>query len=121
MPRPTTASNKGKDESVRVVVRCRPMSDKEQETNCERIVNIDEQRRQISIRRPVNENSQRNAGEDGHNFFFDAVYDWNSKQRDVYEQTARPLVDSVIEGFNGTIFAYGQTGTGKTFTMEGKK
>ncbi|CAF1475411.1 unnamed protein product [Adineta steineri] len=119
MPRPTTASNKGKDESVRVVVRCRPMSDKEQETNCERIVNIDEQRRQISIRRPVNENSQRNAGEDGHNFFFDAVYDWNSKQRDVYEQTARPLVDSVIEGFNGTIFAYGQTGTGKTFTMEG--
>jgi len=28
-------------------------------------------------------------------------------------------VDSVLEGFNGTIFAYGQTGTGKTFTMEG--
>jgi DNA replication protein DnaC len=45
---------------------------------------------------------------------------FSSKQKDVYEQTARPLVDSVIEGFNGTIFAYGQTGTGKTFTMEGK-
>ena len=77
------------------------------------------------------------AGDDAHNFFFDAVYDWkyvinlsisvlsfnklfSSKQKDVYEQTARPLVDSVLEGFNGTIFAYGQTGTGKTFTMEGK-
>ena len=44
---------------------------------------------------------------------------FSSKQKDVYEQTVRPLVDSVLEGFNGTIFAYGQTGTGKTFTMEG--
>ena len=44
---------------------------------------------------------------------------FSSKQKDFYEQTARPLVDSVLEGFNGTIFAYGQTGTGKTFTMEG--
>ena len=44
----------------------------------------------------------------------------SSEQKTVYEQTARSLVDSVLEGFNGTIFAYGQTGTGKTFTMEGK-
>ena len=43
----------------------------------------------------------------------------DSKQVDVYNRTARPIVDSVLEGFNGTIFAYGQTGTGKTFTMEG--
>ena len=45
---------------------------------------------------------------------------FSSEQKNVYEQTARTLVDSVMEGFNGTIFAYGQTGTGKTFTMEGK-
>ena len=43
----------------------------------------------------------------------------SSKQLDLYEQTFRPLVESVLNGFNGTIFAYGQTGTGKTFTMEG--
>ncbi|XP_071506252.1 kinesin-II 95 kDa subunit-like, partial [Diadema antillarum] len=42
-----------------------------------------------------------------------------SKQRDLYDETFRPLVESVLQGFNGTIFAYGQTGTGKTFTMEG--
>ena len=47
------------------------------------------------------------------------TFAFSSKQRDVYEQTARALVDSVLQGFNGTIFAYGQTGTGKTFTMEG--
>ena len=34
-------------------------------------------------------------------------------------QTAAPIVDAVVDGVNGTIFAYGQTGTGKTFTMEG--
>lgn len=52
--------------------------------------------------------------------FFDLFF-CSSKQKDVYEQTVRSLVDSVLEGFNGTIFAYGQTGTGKTFTMEGEK
>lgn len=52
-------------------------------------------------------------------YTFDAVYDCNSKQMDLYDETFRPLVDSVLMGFNGTIFAYGQTGTGKTYTMEG--
>ena len=37
---------------------------------------------------------------------------------DVYNRVARPIVSNVLEGYNGTIFAYGQTGTGKTFTME---
>jgi len=37
----------------------------------------------------------------------------------VYDETAGPIVNASLEGFNGTIFAYGQTGTGKTFTMEG--
>ena len=38
---------------------------------------------------------------------------------DLYYEVFRDLVDSVLKGFNGTIFAYGQTGTGKTYTMEG--
>jgi len=40
-------------------------------------------------------------------------------QEDLYNQTASPIVENVFEGYNGTIFAYGQTGTGKTFSMEG--
>jgi kinesin family protein 3/17 len=43
----------------------------------------------------------------------------SAKQQDIYDETARPIVGAVLDGFNGTIFAYGQTGTGKTFTMEG--
>ena len=41
------------------------------------------------------------------------------RQDDLYQQTAAPIIENVFEGYNGTIFAYGQTGTGKTFTMEG--
>lgn len=43
----------------------------------------------------------------------------SARQRDIYERTAAPIVDSVLEGYNGTVFAYGQTGAGKTHTMEG--
>lgn len=42
-----------------------------------------------------------------------------STQQDIYDEVVRPLVSSVLEGFNCCVFAYGQTGTGKTFTMEG--
>jgi len=37
----------------------------------------------------------------------------------VFNQAALPIIESVLEGYNGTIFAYGQTGTGKTHTMAG--
>ncbi len=54
-----------------------------------------------------------------HTLNFDYVYDENSTQRVVYETTAKAVVDSSLKGYNATIFAYGQTGTGKTYTMEG--
>jgi hypothetical protein len=50
-------------------------------------------------------------------FTFDKVFDENSTQKDVYAYAATSVVDGVIEGFNGTIFAYGQTASGKTHTM----
>ncbi|KAI9204425.1 P-loop containing nucleoside triphosphate hydrolase protein [Polychytrium aggregatum] len=52
-------------------------------------------------------------------FTFDSVFDSGCEQLEVYNTTARPIVESVLSGYNGTIFAYGQTGTGKTFSMEG--
>ena len=42
-----------------------------------------------------------------------------STQKEVYDVAAKPIIDSVLEGFNGTIFAYGQTSSGKTHTMQG--
>lgn len=50
-----------------------------------------------------------------HSFYFDHVYDERSSQKKVFDNTARDVVDSALQGYNATIFAYGQTGTGKVF------
>ncbi|XP_060931248.1 kinesin-like protein KIF3B isoform X1 [Limanda limanda] len=102
-------------ETVKVVVRCRPMNEKEQANKFERVVSVDVKLGQIIVRNA----REASASESPKVFTFDSVYDWNSKQIDLYDESFRPLVDSVLLGFNGTIFAYGQTGTGKTYTMEG--
>ena len=56
-----------------------------------------------------------------HHFSFDHVYNQDSSQLEVYENTAKPAVLCTLKGYNATILAYGQTGTGKTHTMEGFK
>ena len=43
----------------------------------------------------------------------------DSFQRQVYDEVAFPIVDSIFQGYNGTVFAYGQIGCGKSFTMMG--
>ncbi|KAL6702506.1 tubulin-dependent ATPase kip3 [Coniothyrium glycines] len=52
-------------------------------------------------------------------FAFDRVFDDTTTQGDVYESTTKPLLDSVLDGYNATVFAYGATGCGKTHTITG--
>ncbi|KAF8249040.1 kinesin-domain-containing protein [Wilcoxina mikolae CBS 423.85] len=52
-------------------------------------------------------------------FGFDRVFDETCSQQDVYEATTKSLLDSVLDGFNATVFAYGATGCGKTHTISG--
>ncbi|XP_041079364.1 kinesin-like protein KIF3A isoform X1 [Polyodon spathula] len=100
-------------DTVKVVVRCRPMNQKEKGMGYKQAVSVDEIRGTITV------NKIDSTNEPPKTFTFDTVFGQDSKQLDVYNLTARPIIDSVLEGYNGTIFAYGQTGTGKTFTMEG--
>ena len=104
----------GKD-NVQVVVRCRPLFGKEIAENRERIVEMDLSRGQVSLRDPKGGAERLETK----HYTFDKIFDWNCAQKDVYDGAAR-IVDASIEGYNGTIFCYGQTGTGKTHTMEGK-
>jgi len=97
------------------------MTEKEMRDGHQRIIEMDTESGSVQILHPGKENKTTDQLPVRKTFTFDAVYDWNSKQSDIYDETARPLVDSVLEGFNCTIFAYGQTGTGKTYTMEGIK
>lgn len=98
-------------EAVKVAVRLRPMSEKEIAAGFKKIVEIDKSTATVKVMNPQGQPIT---------FTFDYGYPDNTSQEVVYEETASPIVEGVLEGFNGTIFAYGQTGTGKTYSMDGK-
>jgi len=105
---------KGKNkhsESVRVVIRCRPLSKKEIENGRQAIVKMDTKKGEIFI--------QKEESEVPKIFTFDSVYDWKSEQESIFVEQAFPIIENVLQGYNATLFAYGQTGTGKTHTMSG--
>lgn len=54
-----------------------------------------------------------------HSFRFKKVFDENAAQQDVFDVVAVEMIDKFLEGFNGTLFAYGQTASGKSYTIEG--
>ena len=54
-------------------------------------------------------------------FYFDRVLAPGALQAETYDEVARPVVQDVIDGFNGVVMAYGQTGSGKTHTIFGSK
>ncbi|CAI5687021.1 unnamed protein product [Oreochromis niloticus] len=100
-------------ESVKVVVRCRPLNDREKALSCKMVLSMDLQRCQCFIEKPgaVDEPPKQ--------FTFDGTYYIDQATEQMYNEIAYPLVEGVTEGYNGTIFAYGQTGSGKSFTMQG--
>jgi len=61
--------------------------------------------------------SIKDVGDKDRVFSFDMTFEPGCEQERVFKQAALPIIESVLEGYNGTIFAYGQTGTGKTHTM----
>jgi kinesin family protein 3/17 len=103
-------------ESVQVMVRCRPLNEQEKASKQQNIVSVDAATGQVTVQDPEGRGSE---GE--RHYTFDAVFDEKCSQSDIFTTAALPIVDSALSGFNGTIFAYGQTGTGKTHTMDGKE
>ena len=100
-------------QNIQVAVRCRPLNDKELKASSSSVIECNEKRKEVIA-------FDRNTHvANCKTFTFDKVFGCESKQSDVYSQVVRPVVSEVIEGYNCTIFAYGQTGTGKTYTMEG--
>ncbi|CAL8070419.1 unnamed protein product [Orchesella dallaii] len=102
-------------ENIKVAVRCRPISRKEEESTCRIVVDIDTSSKTVTVFPSELSSDQPKS------FSFDHVFPPTASQDEVYNAIASPIVQNVLDGYNGTIFAYGQTGTGKTFTMEGDK
>ncbi|KAK9756745.1 hypothetical protein RND81_01G118100 [Saponaria officinalis] len=96
--------------NIRVFCRCRPLNQNEISNGSASVVEIlPSQDHELNV---VCADSTKKQ------FKFDHVFGPDTSQEDVFAQTS-PIVTSVLDGYNVCIFAYGQTGTGKTFTMEG--
>jgi len=95
------------DDNIRVICRFRPLNDTEEKTGSKFIVKF-----------PSGSDDQC-VSITGKVYMFDKVLKPNVTQTQVYEATAKNIVKDVLCGYNGTIFAYGQTSSGKTHTMEG--
>ena len=104
---------------VRVVVRVRPQIREDVENvyagdgEYQECVDVGDDERSVSV--------QRYSFDERRAFQFDRVLGQDATQEDTYEELASNVVDSVLQGFNGTVMAYGQTGTGKTFTIFGSE
>lgn len=103
-------------ENVRVYIRVRPLNKKEKVQNVRCVVHTDCKENLLTLIRPGGPNEK---AEKPKSFKFDHVFPEATSQIDIYRRVALPVVDKVLNGYNGTIFAYGQTGTGKTYTMSG--
>ena len=101
------ASVKTMGTNVQVAVRCRPLNGEERKTGQPCVVACDSEAKSIKV-------SYGPAGKKTTKAFnFDRVFGMYSTQEEVFDQVVRPIVDETLAGFNCTIFAYGQTGTGK--------
>ena len=100
---------------MKVVVRCRPLSRKEVEDQRKTIVEMNNKTGEVWLKNPDSDPNEQPKP-----YTFDQVYDSTTQQQFLFETTAKPIIDSVLQGYNGTVFAYGQTGTGKSHTMEGQ-
>ncbi|CAF3982071.1 unnamed protein product, partial [Rotaria magnacalcarata] len=92
--------------NIRVVARFRPLNDSEERAGSKSVVKFPaDQEETVLISGKV--------------YVFDKVFRPDSTQEKVYNEAAKEIVKDVLSGYNGTIFAYGQTSSGKTHTMEG--
>ncbi|XP_012285273.1 kinesin-like protein Klp61F [Orussus abietinus] len=104
-------NKKDKNQHIQVFVRVRPPNTAEKVGKSLTVIEVPSNKDLIVRERPQDKLSKK--------FTFDKVFGPASKQVDVYKAVVSPLLDEVLAGYNCTVFAYGQTGTGKTFTMEG--
>ncbi|KAA8521939.1 hypothetical protein F0562_012747 [Nyssa sinensis] len=95
---------------VRVAVRLRPRNAEESVADADfaDCVELQPELKRLKLRR---------NNWDSDTYEFDEVLTEFASQKRVYEVVAKPVVESVLDGYNGTVMAYGQTGTGKTYTL----
>ncbi|XP_032728213.1 kinesin-like protein KIF19 [Lontra canadensis] len=109
-----------KDQPLTVALRIRPLSDTELEEGAAVIAHkVGDQTVVLMGPSEDPEDTLRTHRSREKTFIFDAVLDQHASQEDVYRATTQHLVEGVVSGYNVTVFAYGPSGAGKTYTMLG--
>ncbi|XP_068683876.1 centromere-associated protein E-like isoform X2 [Montipora foliosa] len=98
------------DNNIRVAIRVRPFIKRERDCHLQTHWRVDKN----TITQVSNGKLLQNSS-----YSFDQIFDVSSTTQDVYDEFGQPIVLSAMDGFNGTLFAYGQTSSGKTYTMMG--
>ncbi|XP_052859833.1 kinesin-like protein Klp61F [Anopheles cruzii] len=102
------------NQNVQVYVRVRPTNTREKLIRSLEVVDV-VSHRELQLKSTYLDSRTSKK------FTFDRAFDAQSKQHEVYQAVVAPYIEEVLSGFNCTVFAYGQTGTGKTFTMVGEE
>ncbi|XP_540404.3 kinesin-like protein KIF19 isoform X1 [Canis lupus familiaris] len=113
-------SGDSKDQQLMVALRVRPISVAELEEGATLIAHkVDEQ--MVVLMDPMEDPDDilRAHRSREKSYLFDVAFDFTATQEMVYQATTKSLIDGVISGYNATVFAYGPTGCGKTYTMLG--
>ena len=103
-----------KNNNIKIFLRIRPTK------KASRGLKLDEDNHAVEVH--VTKKDSRdyvNNQKEDYTFKFDSTLTMQAKQDQVFETVAKEVVDSVLDGYNGTVFAYGQTGSGKTYTITG--
>lgn len=118
---PDKVKEKESTQNLLVAVRVRPLNGAEvEDKKCTEIAHVLDEN--LVVLKDPNEDQDdilRANRSREKQYIFDYAFGPNSNQADVYTKVAKPLIESVITGYNATVFAYGATGAGKTFTMLG--
>ncbi|CAI5719266.1 unnamed protein product [Peronospora destructor] len=103
-------------ENIAVCIRIRPLNEREIRSNDTHALCCVPSLKMVSITDPV---TGAPLSTKGNVFQYDEIFDTTSNAHSMYNRVGRRIVRSTLSGINGTIFAYGQTSSGKTFTMQG--
>ena len=115
------ASGTSQPSNVLVAVRVRPLLLKEEEAGHAKIVKVigDKLVLLLDRKRAADTTNLRSRKPKEKRFVFDHAFSPEASQETLFSVTTSPVINSVLDGFNGTVFAYGATGSGKTYTMTG--
>ena len=97
--------------NVNVICRFRPMNDLEKTTGNETVADFTS---------PTSLTFHSSREKNVYRFNFDRIFPPSSTQEDIYDFGVKGIIESVLDGYNGTVLAYGQTSSGKTYTMQGE-